>query len=87
MENPQYNTDIVKSFINWSVLWGVVAILVGVIASLQMTNPELNFPPLSYIRSFASTPYQCRALWLGSRDDLRHLPVYRTTSLQDTFME
>ncbi len=45
MEKPQYNTDIVKSFINWSVLWGVVAILVGVIVSLQMTNPELNYPP------------------------------------------
>lgn len=45
MEKPEYNTDIVKSFINWSVLWGVVAILVGVIASIQMTNPELNFPP------------------------------------------
>lgn len=45
MDKPQYNTDIVKSFINWGVLWGVVAILVGVIASLQMTNPELNLPP------------------------------------------
>ncbi len=45
MEKPQYNTDIVKSFVHWSVLWGLVAVLVGVIVSIQMTNPEMNFPP------------------------------------------
>jgi cytochrome c oxidase cbb3-type subunit 1 len=45
MQNHQYNTDIVKSFVHWSVLWGLVAVLVGVVASLQMTNPELNLPP------------------------------------------
>ncbi len=45
MEKPRYNTDIVRSFIHWSVLWGLVAVLVGVIVSLQMTTPELNFPP------------------------------------------
>ncbi len=45
MEKPQYNTEIVKSFVHWSVLWGLVAVLVGVIVSIQMTNPEMNFPP------------------------------------------
>ncbi len=45
MGKPQYHTDIVKSFVNWSILWGVVAVLVGVIASLQMVNPDLNYPP------------------------------------------
>ncbi|WP_020676354.1 cbb3-type cytochrome c oxidase subunit I [Geopsychrobacter electrodiphilus] len=45
MEKPEYNTDIVRSFIHWSVLWGLVAVLVGVTVSFQMTNPELNFPP------------------------------------------
>lgn len=45
MEKPSYNTDIVRSFVNWSVLWGLVAVLVGVITSLQMVNPDLNFPP------------------------------------------
>ena len=45
MQNQQYNTDIVKSFVHWSLLWGLVAVLVGVIASIQMTNPELNLPP------------------------------------------
>jgi cytochrome c oxidase cbb3-type subunit I len=45
METPAYNTAIVKSFVNWSILWGLVAILVGVIASLQMVLPDLNFAP------------------------------------------
>ncbi len=45
MEKPSYNTAIVKSFVIWSTLWGLVAVLVGVIVSLQMVNPDLNFPP------------------------------------------
>ena len=45
MERPKYNTDIVRSFVNWSILWGLVAVVVGVITSLQMVNPDLNFPP------------------------------------------
>ncbi len=45
MDTPQYNTDIVRSFILWSVIWGLVAIVVGLVVSVQMTNPELNFPP------------------------------------------
>jgi len=45
MEKPEYNTDIVRSFIHWSVLWGLVAVLVGIIVSIQMTSPEMNFPP------------------------------------------
>ncbi|MCF6178926.1 MAG: cbb3-type cytochrome c oxidase subunit I [Geopsychrobacter sp.] len=45
METPQYNTEIVKSFITWSLVWGLVALVVGMIISIQMTNPELNFPP------------------------------------------
>ena len=47
MEKPQYNTDIVRGFVNWSILWGLVAVLVGVIVSLQMVNPDLNFTPIS----------------------------------------
>ena len=31
MEKQSYNTAIVRSFVNWSILWGVVAILVGVL--------------------------------------------------------
>ncbi len=45
MEKPQYNTDIVKSFVHSSVLWGLVTVLVGLVVSVQLTNPELNFPP------------------------------------------
>lgn len=45
MQNRQYNTDIVRSFVHWSVFWGLIAVIVGVIVSVQMTNPELNLPP------------------------------------------
>ena len=51
MENQPYHTAIVKSFVNWSLLWGLVAILVGVVISFQMVNPDLNFAPyLTYGR-------------------------------------
>ncbi len=45
MNQTRYDYDIVKSFINWSVVWGLVAVLVGMIVSLQMVDPRLNFPP------------------------------------------
>ncbi len=45
MEKPVYNTDIVRSFVNWSIVWGLVTVVVGVIVSLQMVEPGLNFPP------------------------------------------
>ena len=45
MKATEYNYDIVRSYVNWSILWGVVAVLVGVIVSFQMVDPRLNFPP------------------------------------------
>ncbi|MCF6206914.1 MAG: cytochrome-c oxidase, cbb3-type subunit I [Sulfurovum sp.] len=45
MEKPTYNTDIVKSFVHWGLFWGLVAILIGVVVSLQMVDPDLNYPP------------------------------------------
>ncbi|ALC17075.1 cbb3-type cytochrome oxidase, subunit 1 [Desulfuromonas soudanensis] len=45
MDKPVYNHAIVRSFVAWSVVWGLVAVLVGVIVSFQMVLPELNFPP------------------------------------------
>jgi cytochrome c oxidase cbb3-type subunit 1 len=51
MEKQSYNTAIVRSFVNWSILWGLVAILVGVLISFQLVLPELNIPPyLTYGR-------------------------------------
>ncbi len=45
METRAYNYAIVRSFVTWSVIWGLVAVLVGVIVSFQMIDPDLNFPP------------------------------------------
>ena len=45
MESQEYNYAIVRSFVTWSIIWGLVAVLVGVIVSFQMVNPDLNFPP------------------------------------------
>src|SRR5210317_1027589 len=45
MAKTEYNYDIVRSFVNWSILWGVVAVLVGVIVSFQMVEPGLNLAP------------------------------------------
>ena len=51
MGTPKYNVDIVRSFIHWSLLWGVVAIVLGIFISFQLVNPSLNFPPyLTYGR-------------------------------------
>ncbi|RNC66668.1 MAG: cytochrome C oxidase Cbb3 [Desulfuromonadales bacterium] len=46
--NPrvEYADDIVKGFILSSILWGVVAVVLGIFISLQLSWPELNIPPL-----------------------------------------
>lgn len=51
MEKPAYNYEIVRHFVHWSILWGVVAVLVGVLISFQLVMPQLNFGEyLSYGR-------------------------------------
>ncbi|MDF1614397.1 cbb3-type cytochrome c oxidase subunit I [Desulfurivibrio dismutans] len=51
MERPAYNYDIVKHFVHWSILWGAVSVLVGVVISFQLVMPQLNFGEyLSYGR-------------------------------------
>ncbi len=51
METPAYNYAIVRSFVTWSIIWGVVAVLVGVLIAFQLVDPELNFSPyLTYGR-------------------------------------
>jgi cytochrome c oxidase cbb3-type subunit I len=46
-----YADDIVKAFLISSLVWGFVAVLLGVVISLQIAYPQLNLPPyLSYGR-------------------------------------
>lgn len=46
MEQTNYDYRIVRNFVFWSLLWGVVAVLVGVIIAFQLVMPQLNLPPL-----------------------------------------
>ncbi len=51
MERVDYNDSIVKGFVIWSLVWGAVTVLLGVIISFQLVMPELNFGPyLTYGR-------------------------------------
>lgn len=46
-----YCDEAVKGFITWSMIWGLIAVLVGVLISFQLAMPELNLPPyLTYGR-------------------------------------
>ena len=46
-----YSDDATKGFLTWSIIWGLVAVLVGVLISFQLVFPQLNIPPyLSYGR-------------------------------------
>ena len=46
-----YADDVVKGFITWSLVWGLVAVLLGVVISFQLAFPQLNLPPyLTYGR-------------------------------------
>jgi len=45
MQQPAYNHSIVRSFVTWSIIWGLVAVLVGVVVSFQMVAPDLSLPP------------------------------------------
>ncbi len=46
MAKSTYNYDISRSFVNWSILWGVVAVLVGILIAFQLVLPSWNLPPL-----------------------------------------
>ena len=47
----RYVDDSVKGFITWSIIWGSVAVLVGILISLQLAWPGLNVAPyLTYGR-------------------------------------
>ena len=47
----RYSDDAVKGFITWSIIWGTVSILVGILISLQLAWPQLNIAPyLTYGR-------------------------------------
>jgi cytochrome c oxidase cbb3-type subunit 1 len=51
MEQPAYDYRIVKDYVTWSVIWGVVAVLVGIVIAFQLVAPQLNLPPfLTYGR-------------------------------------
>ena len=71
METPAYNYAIVRSFIVWSIIWGVVAVLVGVLISFQLVVPGTEHPPLPDLRPAAPPPHQRRHLRLGDRQLLR----------------
>ena len=45
MNDYQYDNQTVNGFILSSIFWGVVGILIGLLISVQMWKPELNFPP------------------------------------------
>ena len=46
MEQAAYNYDIVRRYVTWSVIWGVVAVLVGIVIAFQLVAPGLTLPPL-----------------------------------------
>ncbi len=45
MSDYQYDNQTVKGFIVSSIFWGVVGIVLGLLISIQMWKPEMNFPP------------------------------------------
>ena len=51
MNQQGYADDIVKGFLISSIVWGFVAVLLGVLISFQISFPEHNIPPyLTYGR-------------------------------------
>jgi len=47
----RYYDDSVKGFITWSIIWGTISVLVGILISLQLAWPQLNVAPyLTYGR-------------------------------------
>ena len=43
MQSQTYNYKVVRQFAIMTVVWGIVGMLVGVIAAAQLVWPELNF--------------------------------------------
>ena len=50
--DAQYDYRAIKGFAISSLYWGIVGLLVGILISLQLVYPSLNFTPwLTYTRS------------------------------------
>ena len=45
IEKFSYDNRIVKNFAIATMVWGIVGMLVGLFAALQLTYPGLNFDP------------------------------------------
>src|SRR5687768_14417802 len=43
MDNFSYDNKIVKWFIYATMFWGIIGMLAGILAALQLTFPALNF--------------------------------------------
>jgi len=51
LDEVHYNDDVVRKFLGFTVLWGAVGMLVGVIIAAQLAFPQLNLlPELSFGR-------------------------------------
>jgi cytochrome c oxidase cbb3-type subunit I/II len=46
LETFEYDEDIVRKFTAATIIWGVVAMLVGLVIAVQLAVPEANFGPL-----------------------------------------
>lgn len=46
MNEYEYDHETIKQFIVWSLVWGVIGILAGLLISIQFWRPDWNFAPL-----------------------------------------
>ena len=53
----RYVDDSTKGFITWSIIWGTVAVLVGILISLQLAWPQLNVGPVPDLWPPAPDPH------------------------------
>jgi cbb3-type cytochrome oxidase subunit 1 len=58
VEKFSYDNKIVRNFAIATFVWGIVGMLVGVIAALQLIYPQLNFIEYALLRAAQTTPHQ-----------------------------
>jgi cytochrome c oxidase cbb3-type subunit I/II len=78
LEKFTYNDQVVRAFLLVTILWGVVAFLVGLLVALQMAAPKLNFG-ISFLSFGRMRPLHTNAAIFAFAGNSIFAAVYHST--------
>jgi hypothetical protein len=87
IERFQYDNRIVKNFLFVTILWGLIGMLVGLTAAIQLVVPSWNFADLGQLRSIASLAHQRGDLRLCGQRHFRRFLLQPAALVEDAHVQ